>query len=96
MYFARREGTLHIVWTNRGQLGEPRYSVVLADSISSQGAMKLKEIVGEEPLRNYLTAKVIMRPAALHLALHSLKTEGNAAIFRTILLDEQLLSLGLK
>lgn len=96
MHFARREGTLHIVWTNRGQLGEPRYSVEFADSTLSQGAMKLKEIVGEEPLRNYLTTKVIMRPAALHLALHSLKTQGNAPIFHTILSDEQLLSLELK
>jgi hypothetical protein len=96
MHFAKREGTLHIVWTNRGQLGEPRYSVVFADSALSQGAMKLKEIVGEEPLRNYLATKVIMRAAALNLALHSLKTEGNAAIFHTILSDEELLSLGLK
>jgi hypothetical protein len=96
MHLARREGTLHIVWTNRGQLGEPRYNIVFADSALSQGAMKLREIVGEESLRNYLTTKVIMRAAALNLALRSLRTEGNAAIFHTILSDEQLLSLGLK
>jgi hypothetical protein len=91
----RREGTLHIVWTNRAEDAQPKYTVVFADYSSSQGAMKVKEVSGEQALTNYLE-RINVHASEAHSALRDLKTQGNAAIFHTVLSDEQLASLGLK
>jgi hypothetical protein len=92
----RREGTLHIVWVNRGHHGDPKYHVAFADYAASQRFNNFKEVEGEEVLRDYLTAKIKVHPAAVDTALHRLKAQGNAGIFHTILLDEQLVKLGLR
>jgi hypothetical protein len=52
--------------------------------------------VGDSTLRSYLSEQVKVHPDAVHLALKRLKIEGNAAIFHTILSEEELVDLGLK
>ena len=92
----RREGTLHIVWMNHGRGREPKYNVGFSDYASAQVATQHREIVGEVTLGHYLAEQVKVHPDAVHLTLKRLKIVGNAAIFHTVLSDEELVNLGLK
>jgi hypothetical protein len=91
----RREGTLHIVWTNRHEHAKPKYNVTFADYGPSY-EMKSKEIVGEDALRDYLTAEIMMHSMAVNSAMQRLRIDGHAEIFHTTLTDEQLTKMGLK
>jgi hypothetical protein len=92
----RRIGTLQIVCLDREAQGEAKYSVGFADYALPRGIQKLKEIVGEEALRNYLTAEVKVHAEAIQMTMSSLKSGGSAEIFHVALTEEQLGSLGLK
>jgi hypothetical protein len=92
----KREGTLNIVCLNQGRPGEPKYNVGFSDYASRQVATTHREIVTENELKKYLTEQVKIHTDAVDLALRRLKAEGNAAIFHTILTDEELAALGLK
>jgi hypothetical protein len=91
----QREGTLHIVWLNRGQV-DPQYSVGFADYRSSSGAMKQRRLSGWEALRHFLTQEIRVNPDALTSTLNGLRDEGNASIFNVVLSDEELATVGLK
>ena len=52
--------------------------------------------MGDGTLRSYLGEEVKVHPGAVDLAMKRLKSEGNAAIFHTILSAEKLVDLGLK
>jgi hypothetical protein len=91
-----REGSLHIVWLNRGQQTEPQYSVGFADYRSSGGAMKMRRLSGGNELVGFLTREVRVHPDVLASAVNGLRDEGNASIFNVVLSDEELTKLGLK
>lgn len=91
----QREGTLHIVWVNRGQ-SDPQYSVGFADYRSSGGAMKQKRFNGWKELERFLTQEIRVTPDHLISTLDGLRDEGNASIFNVVLTDEQLAAVGLK
>jgi hypothetical protein len=91
----KREGSLHIVWLNRGQT-EPQYSVGFADYRSSGGAMKMRRLNGGNELVHFLTHEIRVHPDVLASAVNGLRDEGNASIFNVVLSDEELTKLGLK
>jgi hypothetical protein len=90
-----REGTLHIVWINRGQHVPPQYHVGFADYSSSGGAMKMKPINGEAEMRNFLTL-IGMNQRIIQSTFDNLALEGSTSIMRVMLPDEVLVSVGLK
>jgi hypothetical protein len=91
----QREGTLHIVWLNRGQV-DPQYSVGFADYRSSGGAMKQRRLSGWEELRRFLAQDIRINPDVLISTLNGLRDEGNASIFNVVLSDGELAAVGLK
>jgi hypothetical protein len=91
----QREGTIYLVWLNRNQ-PNPVYSAGFADYGSSQGAMKMRTLVGWEALVKFLIQEVKLRPAILASISNGLHDEGNASVFNVVLTDEQLAELGLK
>jgi len=92
--FMQREGTLHIVRVNpRAHHEVPWYHVGFADYQS--GAAKMKTILGNEPLRSFLSSAVGVSPKTIESTIDSLKTEGIANIFDVVLADDTLAKLGL-
>ena len=83
-----REGSLHLVWLNKGNSSEPKYSVAFADN-QSGGAMKNRAFVGEDALRGFLTEQVGADSNSVDTALRELKEDGTASLHRIILSDEQ-------
>lgn len=90
-----REGSLHIVWLNRGQ-PQPQYGVGFVDYQSSRGAMKMRQLSGRDELVRFLTQEIRVHPDVYASAVNGLRDEGNATIFNVILSDEELTRLGLK
>jgi hypothetical protein len=91
-----REGSLYIVWLNRGQLAPPEYSVGFADYRSSGGAMKMRSLHGGDELVRFLAQEIRVHPEVLISAINGLRGEGNASIFNVVLSDEDLTTFGLK
>src|SRR5689334_22624626 len=91
-----REGTLHIVQVSKASPLPTldRYQVGFADYASPGGAMKMKEIVGEQALRDFFTS-IGMQPMIAESALRGLRAEGSASVLRVVLPEEMLISLGL-
>jgi hypothetical protein len=85
-----REGTLHIV---RVSIGD-KYAVGFADYATSGGAMKIKEIIGKQALRDFFTS-IGVQPNTAESALKGLETEGTANVLSVVLPEEMLISLGL-
>lgn len=90
-----REGTLHIVWLNRGQPVLPQYSVGFTDYASSGGAMKTRLINGQIELRNFLTGMGVGQ-GIVNATFENLSAEGATSVLRVVLSDDTLVSLGLK
>jgi hypothetical protein len=90
-----REGTLHIVWLNRGHSYPAQYSVGFTDYVSSGGAMKTRQIMGDEDLTSLLT-RIGLDPRVQHATFENLHAEGSTSILRVVLSDDALVSLGLK
>lgn len=89
-----REGTLHIVRVNPAARHDvPWYQVGFADYQS--GATKMKTILGNEPLRSFLSLAVGVPSQTIKLTLESLKRESIANIFNVVLPDDALAKLGL-
>jgi hypothetical protein len=91
-----REGTLHIV-----QVSKPshlptldRYQVGFADYASPSGAIKMKEFVGDQALRDFFTS-IGVQPNIAESALLGLRTEGSASVLNVALPEEMLINLGL-
>jgi hypothetical protein len=92
--FMQREGTLHIVRVNLAARREvPWYHVGFADYQS--GATKMKTILGNEPLRSFLSLAVGVSSQTIESTLESLKRESIANIFNVALADDTLAKLGL-
>jgi len=89
-----REGTLHIVLTNPRE-PIPRYQVGFADYATSGGAMKTRQLDGEQALRNFFTSIGINERNAMSV-FQDLRTEGEASIMRVILPEHTLAELGLE
>ena len=90
-----REGTLHIVWLNRGQAGLPQYNIGFTDYVSSGGAMKMRQINGEQELRIFL-ADIDVDQRIIQSTFENLRVEGSTSVLRVVLPDETLVNLGLK
>src|SRR5713226_5671914 len=87
----RREGTLHIVWFNKGYPGaEPKFSVGFADYQSSGGAMSMREFTGEQSLMQFLTEDIKVERDIVMSSLRGLRSEGNANILNVVLSDEEM------
>lgn len=90
-----REGTLHIVWLNRGQNEPPQYSVGFTDYLSSGGAMKTRRVIGEKELRDFFIG-IGVNERIVQPTLENLRNEGATSILRVVLPEEMLSRLGLK
>jgi len=92
-----REGTLHIVDVSKGVAVPPGlrvYHVGFADYASPRGAMRMKQIFGEQGLRDFFTS-IGVQPNIAESAINGLRTQGDASILRVVLPDNMLVSLGL-
>ncbi len=91
-----RQGTLHIVQVSKATPLPTmnRYQVGFADYSSPGGAMKMKEILGEHALRDFLTS-IAVKPMVAESALRGLQTEGSASVLSVVLPEEMLIRLGL-
>jgi hypothetical protein len=90
----QREGTLHILRVNRTAHDEaPSYHTGLADYLS--GATKMRAIMGNEPLRSFLSLEIGVHSQNIESAFAGLKREGIANIFNVVLPDDKLARLGL-
>lgn len=92
-----REGTLHIVWMNRGRDVQPRYRAAFAaySSPGGAGALKTIELVGERSLRN-LFLRVGLNERVVKQVFSEFETGGQASVLQVILPDETLRELGLQ
>jgi hypothetical protein len=92
-----REGTLHIVQLSRASALPTfdTYHVGFADYASTGGAMKMKEIVGERALRDFLSS-IGIQPNVVESALTGLRNERTASILSVALPEEMLLQMGLQ
>jgi len=92
--FMQREGTLHIVRLHPAARHEaPRYDVGFADYRS--GATKMKTILGNEPLRSFLSSAFGVSSQTIESAFETLKRERIANVFNVALPDDTLARLGL-
>jgi hypothetical protein len=89
-----REGTLHIVWLNRGQ-PEPQYSIGFADYTSSGGAMKTITVNGDKALGDFLLSIGINQRIS-DSVFEGLRSDGQASVLRVVLPDQMLRQLGLQ
>lgn len=85
-----REGTLHIVRVSVAD----RYQIGFADYASPGGAMKMKEILGEQALRDFFTS-IGVQPNIAESALRGLRAEGSANVLNVVLPEAMLINLGL-
>lgn len=90
-----REGTLHIVWLNRGLSEPPQYSVGFIDYASSGGAVKMRRLIGDDELRNFFVSAGLNQ-RIVQPTIENLKNEGTTSVLRVILPDDMLATLGLK
>jgi len=90
----QREGTLHIVRVNPAARHDvPWYHVGFADYQS--GVTKMKTILGNEPLRVFLSLAAGIAPETIESAFGTLKRESIANIVNVALPDDALAKLGL-
>jgi len=90
-----REGTLHIVWLNRGLRGDPVFNVGFADYASPGGAMKTIQIGGWAFLNNWLVGMGVT-PKVIESTFASLKNDGSAGILHVVLPETTVKRLGLQ
>ncbi|MGA9156217.1 MAG: hypothetical protein WB249_05455 [Candidatus Sulfotelmatobacter sp.] len=71
------------------------YQVGFAEYTSPGGAMKMREIVGEQALKDFFTS-IGVQPNIAESAFRGLRTEGSASILSVVLPEEMLRMLGLQ
>jgi hypothetical protein len=90
------EGSLHLVWMNRGTQSELQCNVMFADYRSGGGTMKQRTVIGESALRRFLTGQVRAHSDHVDAALKELHEKGSAGVQNVLLSAEELRDLGLK
>jgi hypothetical protein len=89
-----REGTLHIVWTNRRLDEMPVYRLGFADNTSPGGAMSSRDIKGELLLRTLLSDIGLTTPVIDSIFVN-LRAEGSISILGVRMWDDKLVKLGI-
>ena len=89
-----REGTLHVIRRKTLIPAVSRFQVGFADYASPGGAMKVRDLLGEQALRDFFSS-IGIQPRIAESALGGLQTEGSASVLNVVLSEEMLISLGL-
>jgi hypothetical protein len=87
------EGSLHLVWLNKGHQVEPKYMVGFADNRSG-GAMNSRTFIGEPALRSFLISAVHVHSPNVNAAISEINEKGVADL-HVVLAEDELKGLSL-
>jgi hypothetical protein len=74
------QGSLHVVWVNKGQPQEPEFSITFERYGEAGNATQYRTCHGEESLWTFLVLSIMVRTEQVEQALKDLRNRGSAEI----------------